>query len=247
MQLRRLVLRVLVAAVLVAGAAALVGLAGGDFSDTDFKVIGTSLLFGVAGTLAATGVAVGERPRRWARRLGALTAASTVGAFVLVTYGMWTETDSGAFWRVAGCAGIVALESAHASFVLARRRDDDPPAVGSAALLAVAAAAVSCVLALAPVSGALDDDAADGDAYLQALGIVLVVQIVATVVATLLRRLGGTPPERPLLAPEDPADRLRREILAAADRIEFLAPDPGVRAECDRLRALAAPPGRSSR
>jgi hypothetical protein len=75
--------------------------------------------------------------------------------------------------------------------------------------------------------------------YAQLLGVVLIVQLVCTAVAPLLRRLGAGA-ERPVGALPTPSDRLADEITAAADRIERLAPQPGVADECERLRRLAA-------
>jgi hypothetical protein len=236
--LRRLLLRALLVAAVVAGAAAVLALARDDFTDTDLKTIATSLLFGLASTLAAAGVAArGDGGSRGAALLGTVTVIATGTAFVLVTAGLWSDADGDGFWRPAACLGVVALEGAHASYVVARRGRDDPATARVAGLLAVGAAALSAVLVLVPTSGLADDDLQEG--YRQFLGVVLVVQIVSTIVAALARRLGGTVPERPLLAPEDPADRLRRGVLAAADRIEQLADDPRVRAECERLRDLA--------
>ena len=66
----------------------------------------------------------------------------------------------------------------------------------------------------------------------------LVIQLVATAVAPLLRRLGADErrPAAPALTPPSP---LADEIAAAADRIERIAGNPQVSDECERLRALA--------
>jgi hypothetical protein len=235
--LRALVLRALLAAALVAGAAALFALARGEFTDTDAKIIVTSLLFGLASTMAAAGVAARDR-RGAARPLGTVTVAATGAAFALLVGGLWADADSETFWRLTGCVGVIALETAHASYVIARARSGGPASARTAGAIAVAAAGLSGVLALIPGSGVADDSDVS-DTYLKLVGAVLVVQVVATVVAALARRMGGAPPERPLLAPEDPDAALRRGVLEAADRIERLAADPRVHAECDRLRALA--------
>jgi hypothetical protein len=63
--LRRLLLRALLIAALVSGAAALIALARGEFTDTDIKAIATSLLFGLASTMAVAGIAArGNRAAR---------------------------------------------------------------------------------------------------------------------------------------------------------------------------------------
>jgi hypothetical protein len=236
LDLRPLVLRTLLAAALVAGAAALIAFARGELTDTDTKVILTSLLFGLASTMAAAGAAAHDRSGA-ARALGALTVIATGAAFGLVLVGLWADVDGDGFWRPVACIGVVALEGAHASYVVARAREDDPASARTAGLVAVTAAGLSGLLALLPISGVGDDDLGAG--YVKLIGAVLVVQTTATVVASLVRRIGGAAPERPLLAVEDPAERLRRELRATADRIEHLTTDPRIRAECARLRALA--------
>jgi hypothetical protein len=58
---KRVLLRVLIGALSVAAAASCIALLRGDFSDTDWKVIGTSLLLSLTSALVAAGVA--DRPR----------------------------------------------------------------------------------------------------------------------------------------------------------------------------------------
>ena len=64
------------------------------------------------------------------------------------------------------------------------------------------------------------------------------VHLVATTVAPLLRRLvAGAEP--PVDTPPEPSARLADEITAVADRIDSLATEPQVVAECERLRRVA--------
>jgi len=231
--LGRVVLRLVVGSLLVAGAAACVALLGGGFSDVDWKIIATSTLLALVSATAGSGLAVRHRHPV----LGTVTAGLALLAFALVLVGLWPEIDDTAFWRVTGCVAIGALEGAHASFVLSRRRDDDPAGAVAATRVAVVAAAVSCVMGIVPVAGVTADNV-DAEAYAQALGIVLVIQLVSTAVAPLLRRLGADEgrPRAPALTA---AERLADEIAAAADRIERIAGHPQVSDECERLRALA--------
>jgi hypothetical protein len=231
-RLGRAVLRIVVGSLLVAGAAACVALLGGGFGNVDLKIIATSTLLALVSATAGSGLAVRHRDPA----LGGATTVLSLLAFALVLIGMWPELDSGGFWRVTGCLAIGALEGAHASFVLARRRDDDRSSVVTATRVAVAAAAVSGVMGVLPTAGA-PSDSIGGAAYAQLLGVVLVIQLVSTAVAPLLRRLGtGEPrPSEPALTP---AARIADEIAAAADRIERIAAHPAVSEECERLRRL---------
>jgi hypothetical protein len=235
--LRPLLLRILIGALCVAAATAAAALLGGRFDDTDWKVIGTSLLFAVASGTAASGVALRARPEGWAWALGTLTVVASAVTFALVTFGMWGEHDGGGLWRVAGCAAIVAVEAAHASFVVAPLRRGDRDALRAVAGIAVGAGIVSGAGGILPLSGLVPDDRFD-DGYAQLLGVLLIVQLLCTAVGPLLRRLDRTQGEPPVHEPLDPAQRLAREVAEAADRIERLAPDPRVRAECERLRRL---------
>jgi hypothetical protein len=228
----RVVLRIVVGSLLVAGAAACVALLGGGFGDLDLKIIATSLLLALASATVGAGLAVRHRQPV----LGLATVGATFGTFALVLIGLWPEIEDGTFWRVTGCVAICALEGAHASFVLSRRRDDDVRTAVVATRVAVAAAAVSGVMGLLPTAGVTSEDI-DAEAYAQALAIVLVVQLVSTAVAPLLRRLGE--PRRPVEPGLTAAERLSEEIAAVADRIERIAAHPQVSDECERLRALA--------
>ncbi len=231
--LGRVVLRLVVGSLLVAGAAACVALLGGGFGDVDLKIIATSTLLALVSATTGSGLAVRHRHPV----LGGVTAVLSLVTFVLVLIGMWPELDSEGYWRATGCLAIGALEGAHASFVLAWRRDDDARSAVAATRVAVVAAAISCVMGVAPTAG-LTSDSIDAAAYGQILGAVLVVQLVATAVAPLLRRLGAGVPR-----PAEPAltagERLADEIAATADRIERIAAHPLVSDECERLRRLA--------
>jgi hypothetical protein len=245
----RVVLRIVVGSLVVAGAAASVALLGGGFGDVEWKIIASSILLALVSATAGAGLAV--RPREAV--LGIATVALSLVAFALALAGLWPELNSEAYWRVTGCCAIASLEGAHASFVLSRRRAPDPARVVTTTRVVVGAAVVSALMGLAPVAGAVPADAedlrvalrvgavpadADAERYAQILGVVLVVQLVGTAVLPLLRRLAAGA-KRPVGAPPAPADRLAEELDAVADRLEALAPAPPVLAECARLRRLA--------
>ena len=228
----RIVLRILVGALCVAAAVASLALLRGDFSDTDGNVILTSTLFALTSSMAAAGFAVTER-------LPALAVATIVSAgltFVLVTVAIWAGIEDEAFWRPTGCIAIVALESAHVSFVLSRRRHDDTPAVRAITRTAVALAIVSGAMGILPIVGLGFDDVSD--VYVELLGIVLIGQLLCTALPPPLRRLAAIA-ERPVIEAPSGRERMAAELIAVADRLERLDAGPQVRAECERLRRLA--------
>jgi hypothetical protein len=228
-----IVVRIVVGSLLVAGAAACVALLGGGFGDVDLKIIATSTLLALVSATAGSGLAVRHRHPL----LGIGTTVVSLLVFALVLIGLWPEIDGGGYWRLTGCLAIVGLEGAHASFVLSRRRDSDPASVVAATRIAVVAAAVSGVMGVLPTAGATSDSI-EAVAYAQALGVVLVIQLVSTAVAPLLRRLGAdAAPSRDVALTQ--GERLADEIAATADRIERIAAHPMVADECERLRRLA--------
>lgn len=231
--LGRIVLRILIGALCVAAIVASYALLGGEFSDTDWKVIGTSTLFAVASTMAAAGIGVRER----SPLLGTGTVVAAAATFVLVSAGMWLEIDGEGFWRVTAIVAILALESAHAAFISSRRRADDPAGVVRVSSAAVSLAVISGAMGIAPIAG-LVSEGGDETLYFEALGVVLVGQLLCTVLPPLLRRLSAGA-ERPAVAAPTERERLADELTAVAERLERLDAGPQVQAECERLRRLA--------
>ena len=231
--LGRIVLRILIGALCVAAVVACYSLLGGNFSDTDWKVIGTSTLFALTSCMAAAGLGVRER----ARLLGDGTAVAASAAFVLISVGMWTELDSELFWRVTGIVAIAALESAHVLRVVAsaprrsaqrqaRHPRGDRPGRGQRR---------DGHARLAGLEG-------DETLCLEVLGVVLVGQLLCTALAPLMRRLQAGA-ERPAIAVPTERERLATELTAVAERLERLDAGPQVNAECERLRRLARTAG----
>ena len=229
--LGRIVLRILIGALCVAAVVASYALLGGEFSDTDWKVIGTSTLFALASSMAAAGLAVGER----AALLAAGTVAAAATTFVLVSIGMWAEVDGEGFWRVTAIVAILALESAHVAFSGSRMRPDDPASVVRVTRAAIGLALVSAAMGIAPIAGL---EGGDETLYFEVLGVVLVGQLLCTVLAPLLRRLSAGA-ERPAVAVPTERERLVVELREVAGRLERLDAGPQVQAECERLRRLA--------
>jgi hypothetical protein len=228
----RSVLRLVVGALCVAAAVAIGAIVSGDFSEGDVKVIGTSLLFAVASSTAGAGAALRLRGGDADVGIGSLVIAASVAAFVMVTLGIWTDIDSDGFWRTTGVLGIVALDGAHAGFVLARRRAADSQATETATTVTVLAATLSGALGILAVTDLVESD------NWEVLAVVLVVQLAGTALAPVLRRLGegGTAPEPALRG--DPTD-IAAELRAIADALEKAPSPSAVRVEADRLRRLA--------
>jgi hypothetical protein len=231
--LGRIVLRILIGALCVAAVVASYALLGGEFSDTDWKVIGTSTLFALCSSMAAAGIAVRER----SPLLGAGAVVAAAAAFLLVSFGMWVEVDGEGFWRVTAIIAVLALESAHVAFIWSRRRADDPPGVVRVTKAAVGLAVLSGAMGIAPIAG-IASEGTDETLYFEILGVVLVGQLLCTVLAPLLRRLSAGA-ERPAVEVPTERERLALELTAVAERLERLGAGPQVQAECEQLRRLA--------
>jgi hypothetical protein len=230
----RLVLRLVAGSLCVATIAAVVAIVSGDFGDGDWKVIGSSVLIALASSTGGAGVGLRSRGTGAAVILGTVVVAASAAAFALVNYGMWSDVDGDAFWRVTGIAAIVALDGAHACFVLDRRRSTDSPAVGLATSVAVLTAALSGTFGILAVTGLADDGP------WQLLAVVLVVQLLATALAPIIRRMAA---ERPAPAAGVPGTTrqpdIAGELRSIADELDAAGSPAVVHELADRLRRLA--------
>jgi hypothetical protein len=242
--LRRLAGRALVGGLCVAAAVALFALFTGKLSDIDWRVVGTSVSFGIFSSTSAAGASLRLRAASWARVLGLFTVAASTSAFALLMFGLWIDFDGDGPWQAWGIAALLTLWGAHASLILRPLRPTDSPAIRSLSVVAVAALGIDTAFAVLGVLGAFDDlDAVVG----RLLVAVLIIALLCTALVPILRRLApaveapSTPAEvafgrSPAL---HPATVLSREIDAVAARLEALAAAPEMRQEIMRLRELA--------
>ena len=229
-ELGRIVLRLVAAALCVAALAAIFAILSGDFGDGDWKVIGTSVLFAVTASTGGAGAGLRLHGSEAAIGLGSVVLAASAATFALVSLGMWAETEGDGFWRAAGTVAIVAVDGAHACFVLARRRAGDPEGVQMATTAAVVAAAISGTLGVLAVTGLVDDGP------WEPLAIVLVIQLLATTLSLLLRRMAH---DRPVPAAADTPRDVAGELHVIADALDNAETPMAVRDLADQLRRLA--------
>jgi hypothetical protein len=172
-----------ITAALVAGGA----LVAGELTPTGWRIIATTVMFGLAMGMAAAGF--GVRPQSPA--LGACTVAAAALAFVFLAVGTWWTPDGAGFWRATLGLTVLALELANVSAVRSRCRATDPASALVAAEAATAMAAVSTAMSLGLVVGVVDP--AHSPAYWQVLGLFVIGQVLATALAPLQRRLDRSP------------------------------------------------------
>jgi hypothetical protein len=224
------VLRLVAAALCVAALAAIVAIVSGDFDNGDWKVIGTSVLFAVAASTGGAGAGLRLRGGEAATGLGTVVMAASAAAFALVSLGIWVAIDGEAFWRATGTVAIVAVDGAHACFVLARRRVDDPEAVQLATTGAVVAAAISGTLGILASTGLVDDGP------WEPLAIVLVLQLLASALSPLLRRMARN---QPIASAADTPRDVPGDLHVIADALDQAASPTEVRELAAQLRRLA--------
>jgi hypothetical protein len=192
--LRRLVSTVVIVSFSIAalmGIAALLG--GGDFDETQLRVLGTTVIVGCESIAVLCYLALAGH--RWVvvGAAGGLVSLVASGTALALT---WSEAavDSEPLWRAFGIAVTVAVSLAQASLLiaLAGRRRVGPGLVATLAVITVLAAMV-----IVPI---LDAEGL-GDGYWRALGVVAILDVLGTVVVTalgVLRRRQGGPSDREL-------------------------------------------------
>jgi hypothetical protein len=239
--IRRLAGRGLVAGLCVAAFAAVVALLGGEFDDTEARVILTSIGFSVCSSLAGAGASARLGRSETARSLGLATIVLSVAAFVLLAIGLWSDDwGSEGIWRSFGTAAVLAVAGAHAGAVLAARRETDSDTVRALSGLSVGLGGADTFGALLPIVGIVDGV---DEAGAKLLGIGLVLLVLTTALPPILRRIARPAAARPSAA-ANPEAALADEVLAVADRLDVLNAGPGnrapeIRAEVARLRRLA--------
>ena len=176
----------------VVGAAAwaVVELFSGSINETDGRVILTSVSFAAASTTGASGLAAILRPSPGLRVLGVVTMGCSIAAFALLAAMIWHDDFPfqirETLWRACGCASVLAIAGGHASLMLRGRKPTDSAlvelvTVGS--LLFGAVDTVGAFLWLAEIVDGINDS------WGRRLAAMLVLLIVTTILAPLLRRL----------------------------------------------------------
>ena len=244
--MRRAVGRAVIAGLCLAAAAAILALATGEFDDTPWRVIVTSVGFSFFSALGGSGEALRREAHDWRAVLGGLTTAAAVLAFVLLVGATWIDDDDETLLRAFGLCGLTSLCGSHASLVLRARRRDDSPLVTFLVWTSIVTATFETLVGDIAIVGAVDDVSDD---FVRLLAAVLVVTVLSSVLPPLQRRLAG---EAPRAHPSDPGEgahagrrpispsELADEIAAVARRLDDVGMPVDVRREAAVLRDLAA-------
>jgi hypothetical protein len=240
-QLRRVAGWALVGGLSVAALTAVGALLAGDFDETEWRVVLSSLGFAIASAVAASGASQRLRASGLLREVGTATALLAGVAYVLLLAGLWTDDwGSEGIWRSFGCAAVLAIAGSHACVVLGARRRSDTDLVSLLVVSSLVLAGIDTVGGLLPISDIVDEVGEGGAKF---FGVTLVLLLLTTLLPPLMRRLqpfGGASQG----ARADGVALLAEEVATIADRIEDLARGPAlrtpeIRQEAERLRKLA--------
>ncbi len=236
MDLRRLVGRALVGGLCVSGAVAVIALLSGSFDEIHWRVVGTSLGFSVFTCTAAAGAGLRDRSDERLRALGLATIAASIAALVTLIGGLWID-DVDWLWQAFGVTGLAALWTSHASLMLGALRPADSPAVRR---LSQVSAVTLGIETFAGVGAILGMDVGEGINVLAAL---IVVTVVTTVLAPLLRRMRSTPTPSQAAVAVGRGSGFAAEVAQSAQRLSTMDLPAPAQAEVDHLRRLARDAG----
>ena len=238
MDLRRLASRALVAGLCVSGAVAVIALLTGEFDDTHWRVVGTSLGFSVFTCTAAAGAALRLRSHGGLRALGAATVAASLASLATLIAALWID-DVDWLWRGFGIAGLAALWTSHASIMLGALRPGDSPAVRGLSQISAFTLGIETAVGVGAVLELITDV---GDVAPRVLAALIVVTVVSTALVPILRRMQRAAPSQAATA-VGRASGFAAEVAESAGRLAAMDLPATARAEVDHLRRLARDAG----
>lgn len=175
--LRRLVVTLVIGSFSLAALLGIVALlGGGDFGETEGRILLTTIIVGVESVAVLCYLSVSGS--RWSA-VGAVGAAGSLVAFGLALWMTWSEmlVDGDGPWKAFGIAVTLAASFAQASLLLALcGRTRVNPGL-AATLIAVAIVAVMIVIAIVDGSGL-------SDGYWRVFGVIAILDVLGTVILT---------------------------------------------------------------
>ena len=216
--------------------AALVGiiaLLGGDFGETQGKILLTTVLFGAFSITALCHLAIADRAMRIVGVSGLLASGVALVTGLVLVWRDWDAQDGGLDWlKIFAAAGILAVSFAHANLLLllaGRRR----AAIRWGLAATLVAIAVVAVMLIIPVVSDGEIPGQEGDLYWRVFGVIAILDVLGTVVVPVLALFlrDGAGPSTPSAA--EPQGAAGAHQAAATLRLEV----PADLAEAVRSRA----------
>ena len=216
--------------------AALVGiiaLLGGDFGETQGKILLTTVLFGAFSITALCHLAIADRAMRIVGVSGLLASGVALVTGLVLVWRDWDAQDGGLDWlKIFAAAGILAVSFAHANLLLllaGRRR----AAIRWGLAATLVAIAVVAVMLIIPVVSDGEIPGQEADLYWRVFGVIAILDVLGTVVVPVLALFlrDGAGPSTPSAA--EPQGAAGAHQAAATLRLEV----PADLAEAVRSRA----------
>ena len=231
--------------------AALVGiiaLLGGDFGETQGKILLTTVLFGAFSITALCHLAIADRAMRIVGVSGLLASGAALVTGLVLIWRSWDAPGFDDWLRAFATAGILAVSFAHANLLLllAGRRRAAIRWGLAATLVAIAVVAVMIILPILTDGDIPGEDAAD--VYWRLFGVIAILDVLGTVVVPVLALFlrDGAGPATPSAAElqgaagaHEAAATLRLEVPAdLAEAVRSRAAQQGSDPEAVALDAL---------
>ena len=189
--LRRILLRAVVGALSLTALIAIAALLGGDFGNTQWRILATTSGFALASLFALRGTILLDQGIY--RRLGWSVVVLSALAFVLELKVVWIDSgDSAWTWKTMAIAAGLAGALGQIATSLSRRRPTDPPSIRPlSAAAAVCAITVEVLIAFAAI------DEVDSGGFYRVLAAVFVLDVLLVALESVVRRLGDKPAVAP--------------------------------------------------
>jgi hypothetical protein len=204
--------RALIAGLCVAAAVAIVALLQGDFSDTEWRIVGTALGFSLFTALGGAGDALRRQAQDRPALVGGATVVAAAIAFALLLAACWIDVDSDTLWQAWGAVSFVALWGSLASLILRGRRASDSSSIAILIVVSLVTSGLATTAAVLTVTEAVDDVS---DGLVRLIGVVLVLALLSSVLPPIMRRLDRTPAPQGMSLHE-----VADEISSVAGRLE---------------------------
>lgn len=191
--LRKLVIYLVIGSFSIAALMGIIALLGGDFGDTQAKVLLTTVIVGVESIAVLCYLAVAGRPSAIVGILGGLVSLVPFGLALWLT---WTEMDgygNDGEWETFGVGVTIAASLAQACLLLA-----------VADLKKLGWMLIGTLVTIAIVAGmitlAILDGSDLGDDFWRTFGVVAILDVLGTVVLAAMKAFGrGRPDAEPAL------------------------------------------------
>jgi hypothetical protein len=189
---RRFFLLALVASMCATAALAVGILLFSSFDETAARILGTTAAISFFSILALPASVLVDRGAAVLLAWASLAVSAT--GFVLGLVLLWIDWDDvpEALWKWVLTLTVFAAAGAQACATTIRRRPEDSWAVGVAYALGLVLGLTAATMAAAAVWEEIDTTG-----YYRALGVVVVLGLLATLLQPALRRFGGAAPGRP--------------------------------------------------